>query len=155
MAPVLGKRKASVLETKETQEDAADVFRRHFEAQFKPLKTEQFRRVDQLEEPEDDETSDEDMDEWDGLSEDEDDDEEDTTPTVEVVDHSHSTPQTAAVMSKRELKEFMVRTPRSPSRRLPLSDLPRSLRGHHQQTKSARRQRHRRSPTRTRTRNGP
>jgi hypothetical protein len=108
MPSVLGKRKAPVVELKEETEDIQDVFRRHFEAQFKPLRTSKKTKQLVQEEPEEEQAAADD-DAWDGLS---DDSEEDTTPVVEVVDHTGSQAHDPkALMSKRELKAFMVGDP--------------------------------------------
>ncbi|EHK16720.1 uncharacterized protein TRIVIDRAFT_6913, partial [Trichoderma virens Gv29-8] len=126
---VLGKRKAP--EPTVSTEDAQEIFRRHFEAQFLPL-PEAKRKAQAVEE---DDGSEDDSDgsgseggEWDGLSneddeeeddieEDDDDDEEeeeeeeDDTPVIEVVDHSVSQAPKTNTMSKRELKAFMSSRP--------------------------------------------
>ncbi|KAL7927940.1 hypothetical protein ACQKWADRAFT_278293 [Trichoderma austrokoningii] len=122
---VLGKRKAP--EPTISSEDAQEIFRRHFEAQFLPLEEQEKRKAQRVRRNEDEEDDEDDSDgseddEWDGVSgdegsdEDEDDEEEeeeeeDDAPIVEVVDHS--TPQTskASTMSKRELKAFMSSRP--------------------------------------------
>ncbi|KAF3075735.1 hypothetical protein CFAM422_002246 [Trichoderma lentiforme] len=127
---VLGKRKAP--EPTVSTEDAQEIFRRHFEAQFLPLQ-EAKRKAKAVEEEdgsEDDSDSGSEGREWDGLSnededdnededgseDDEDDDEEeeedeDDTPAIEVVDHSVSQAPTTSTMSKRELKTFMSSRP--------------------------------------------
>ncbi|KAL6811017.1 hypothetical protein GGI42DRAFT_349976 [Trichoderma sp. SZMC 28013] len=126
---VLGKRKAP--EPTVSTEDAQEIFRRHFEAQFLPL-PEAKRKAKAVEEEDgsEDDSGSEGGD-WDGLSneddededevedgEDEDDDEEeeededeDDTPVIEVVDHSVSQAPTTSTMSKRELKAFMSSRP--------------------------------------------
>ncbi|KAL6858435.1 hypothetical protein J3F83DRAFT_750796 [Trichoderma novae-zelandiae] len=126
---VLGKRKAP--EPTISTEDAQEIFRRHFEAQFLPLP--EAERKAQEEEDDDDDDSEDDSDgsgseggEWGGLSneegsDDEDDDDEldedgdDASPTVEVVDHSVSQPLKISTMSKRELKAFMSSRPPDPT----------------------------------------
>ncbi|KAL6833415.1 hypothetical protein J3E69DRAFT_324021 [Trichoderma sp. SZMC 28015] len=138
---VLGKRKAP--EPTVSTEDAQEIFRRHFEAQFLPL-PEAKRKAKAVEEEdgsEDDSDSGSEGGEWDGLSnededdnededgseDDEDDDEEeeedeDDTPAIEVVDHSVSQAPTTSTMSKRELKAFMSSRPpdqTSPSKPTP------------------------------------
>jgi uncharacterized protein with von Willebrand factor type A (vWA) domain len=122
---VLGKRKA-VAEPTISEEDAAAIFRRHFEAQFAPLPdTEESnsnsKKAKQQGVAGDDESDDsdgsnnvdeeeEDDEEWGGLSGDDSSEEEDVEVTVvEVVDHSSKQPSNIATMSKRELKAFMVR----------------------------------------------
>jgi hypothetical protein len=75
MSKVLGKRKAREVEDKPAVdlEDAQEIFRRHFEAQFKPLAVEPLRPLPATVEAEDDEDpgSEADDSEWEGLSEDE------------------------------------------------------------------------------------
>ncbi|KFY09032.1 hypothetical protein V492_05674, partial [Pseudogymnoascus sp. VKM F-4246] len=97
----------------EEELDAAEIFRRHFEAKFKPLpdvKEKKKNRV--VEEEEDDE--DEEDEEWGGLSgESEDDDEEEESDEddgvkrrkIDVVEHTSAA--SAPKMSKAELKAFM------------------------------------------------
>jgi len=78
MSKVLGKRKARSAEERENPpvdlEDAQEIFRRHFEAQFKPLAVAPIRRPPPTVEAEDDEDpgSEAEESEWGGLSEDED-----------------------------------------------------------------------------------
>lgn len=122
---VLGKRKADA-EPTISEEDAAAIFRRHFEAQFAPLpdaeesnsnskKTKQQGDADDAESDDSDRNNnvdeeDEDDEEWGGLSGDDSSEEEEKEVTVvEVVDHSSKQPSNIATMSKRELKAFMVR----------------------------------------------
>lgn len=122
---VLGKRKADS-EPAVSEEDAAAIFRRHFEAQFAPLpdaeesnsnskKTKQQRDADDDESDDSDRNNnvdeeDEDDEEWGGLSgDDSSEEEEEEVTVVEVVDHSSKQPSNIATMSKRELKAFMVR----------------------------------------------
>lgn len=116
---ILGKRKAS--EPSVEGEDASEIFRRHFEAQFAPIETPQKKRAltgtnDSAEEGSGEEDGSEES-EWGGLSNDEisgDDDEAvDEAPVVEVVDHSTSQTSKPVAMSKRDLKAFMVRRPSS------------------------------------------
>ncbi|RFU80024.1 hypothetical protein TARUN_2246, partial [Trichoderma arundinaceum] len=122
---VLGKRKAP--EPTVSTEDAQEIFRRHFEAQFLPLPEAERKAQKGQESDEDEDGSDGSVnegDEWGGLSEDdisdEDDDgdeieeeeeEGDDTPTVEVVDYSVSQAPQTSTMSKRELKAFMSSRP--------------------------------------------
>ncbi|PNY24394.1 Swr1-complex protein 5 [Tolypocladium capitatum] len=118
---VLGKRKAP--EPAVSQEDANEIFRRHFESRFEPLEASKENKT----EDETKEVDDEDE-EWGGLSDDEisDDDEgkrlerllgedaiadETQVQTVEVVDHSSSQAPKPTSMSKRELKAFMSSRP--------------------------------------------
>ncbi|RSL65600.1 hypothetical protein CEP54_004106 [Fusarium duplospermum] len=125
---VLGKRKARS-EPSISKEDAAAIFRRHFEAQFAPLpgadteskskatkrddEDEDATSVDSDEEDDDEEEGSEDGDEWGGLSDDEqsEEEEEGEVPTIEVVDHSGAQPPKPTTMSKRELKAFMSSRP--------------------------------------------
>ncbi|KAJ4860451.1 hypothetical protein T069G_05439 [Trichoderma breve] len=107
---VLGKRKAP--EPTVSTEDAQEIFRRHFEAQFLPL-PEAKRKAKAVEEEDGNEDEDEDED---GSEDDDDDDEEeeedeDDNPVIEVVDHSVSQAPTTSTMSKRELKAFMSSRP--------------------------------------------
>ncbi|RGP68240.1 swr1-complex 5 [Fusarium longipes] len=123
---VLGKRKADA-EPAISEEDAAAIFRRHFEAQFAPLpdakepksSTKKTKRGEDSDGEEDIEVDNNDSndgddngneDEWGGLSGEEssDEEEEEQPPAIEVVDHSGKQPTMAATMSKRELKAFMV-----------------------------------------------
>ncbi|KAE9378730.1 hypothetical protein N431DRAFT_326338 [Stipitochalara longipes BDJ] len=108
MASMLGKRKRRApesnakLHTKEDDEsdvsglDAQEIFRRHFEAQFKPLPVAQKGSKPTLEKPADE--SEEDSD-WGGISDIEE-------AEVQVVEHTEAQARTAA-MSKEELKSFM------------------------------------------------
>jgi hypothetical protein len=110
MATSLGKRKRqfSTLENEEerptsdesssSEVDAQEIFRRHFEAQFKPLPVVR-RTVVEVEALEDDESGHES--EWSGISEAED-------GLVEVIEHTDAESRMAA-MSKEELRSFMVR----------------------------------------------
>ncbi|KAL3424751.1 hypothetical protein PVAG01_04032 [Phlyctema vagabunda] len=114
MSTTLGKRKRRVPEiAKQTQrepseesdtalEDAQAIFKRHFEAQFKPLPVVQKRVkvVEKTPEDKDDEES-----EWDGLSE-----EEGVEDSVQVVEHTDTQTRMAA-MSKEQLKAFMSSKP--------------------------------------------
>ena len=109
MATTLGKRKRVAAETQarvrrsEREEsespelDAQEIFRRHFEAQFKPLPVVQSTAT-QVENVSEDESSEES--EWDGIS-------EPAEESVEVIEHSDAQSRMAA-MSKEELKAFMV-----------------------------------------------
>ncbi|KAF5668909.1 swr1-complex 5 [Fusarium heterosporum] len=125
---VLGKRKADA-EPAISEEDAAAIFRRHFEAQFAPLpdaeapkssskKTKHQGDIDDEDSEEvdgdinahDEGDQDDDDDGWGGLSGD-DLSEEEEVSTVEVVDHSSKQPSKIATMSKRELKAFMSSRP--------------------------------------------
>ncbi|KKP02459.1 hypothetical protein THAR02_05414 [Trichoderma harzianum] len=117
---VLGKRKAP--EPTVSTEDAQEIFRRHFEAQFLPL-PEAKRKAKAVEEEDgsedDSDSSGNEGGGWDGLSnedEDDDDDEEEEEEdededAIEVVDHSVSQAPTTSTMSKRELKAFMSSRP--------------------------------------------
>lgn len=78
------------------QLDAQEIFRRHFEAQFKPLPiANKAEPVQEMIEEESDEDSD-----WDGISDGEEN-------RVQVVEHTDAQTRMAA-MSKEELKSFMV-----------------------------------------------
>ena len=105
---MLGKRKRQSVDmsrrTREGDSDASDspeldaqeIFRRHFEAQFKPLPEvkKPIKYVEELPEDESEEES-----EWGGITDEED--------GVQVVEHTDAQARTAA-MSKEELKKFMV-----------------------------------------------
>ncbi|KAF4627506.1 hypothetical protein G7Y89_g10650 [Cudoniella acicularis] len=80
--------------------DAQEIFRRHFETQFKPLPV--VIKVSAVEEDVVDEESGDDS-EWDGIS-------EAAEDSVEVVEHSDAQSRMAA-MSKEELKAFMGSKP--------------------------------------------
>jgi hypothetical protein len=121
MAPLLGKRKRNVLIDKPTEaskqqlangesdEDVQAIFRRHFEAQFRPLSVEQVagksdnepydETADYLAERGDTES---DNSSWDGFSSKEADD------IVEVVEHD-TRHHLEANHSKRDLRAYMVR----------------------------------------------
>jgi len=77
--------------------DAQEIFRRHFEAQFKPLPIAQpaSKPTAEVSEDESEEESD-----WVGISDNE-------QTEVQVVEHAEAQARTAA-MSKEELKSFMV-----------------------------------------------
>ncbi|CZR40022.1 uncharacterized protein FPRO_04921 [Fusarium proliferatum ET1] len=119
---ILGKRKAEP-EPLISQEDAAAIFRRHFEAEFAPLPEAEaakskFKKAkhkgssnDIESEEDEDNNSDEDDGEWSGLSGEDSVTEEEHSPTIQVVDHSNKQPPKQAVMSKRELKAFMSSRP--------------------------------------------
>ncbi|EWG44074.1 hypothetical protein FVEG_05268 [Fusarium verticillioides 7600] len=119
---ILGKRKAEP-EPLVSREDAAAIFRRHFEAEFAPLPEAETARSDfkktkhegssndiESKEEEDNNNSDGDDGEWGGLS-DEDSVTEEQNQTIQVVDHSSKQPPKPASMSKRELKAFMSSRP--------------------------------------------
>lgn len=75
MSTVLGKRKARATEEKSSVdlEDAQEIFRRHFEAQFKPLAIAPIRPPPTAEAEDDEDPGSEAEDsEWEGISEDED-----------------------------------------------------------------------------------
>ncbi|KAI6352948.1 hypothetical protein MCOR25_009258 [Pyricularia grisea] len=139
MAPILGKRKSRSQEIDSAAvEDAQEIFRRHFEAQFAPLAgaspsrqtTQQCNDEDDDDEDEDEESVISDLDsdgdgpdEWGGLSGDsegdlsEDDDMDDgkESNVVEVVDYSSNAPSLDPTlsMSKKELKAYMSSRPPS------------------------------------------
>jgi hypothetical protein len=109
MATTLGKRKRRTAEvyidaqrkeykvSNSLDLDAREIFRRHFEAQFKPLPVlrKAAKVVEEAEEDDSEESS-----SWNGLSEDE-------GRGVQVVEHTDAQSRMAA-MSKDELKAFMV-----------------------------------------------
>ena len=109
MATTLGKRKRRTVETtKEDRRassedsgslyvDAQELFRRHFEAKFKPLPAVKKAKKLVEEAPEDDS---EEASDWDGIS-------DNGEGGVEVVEHT-DTQSRKALMSKDELKAFMV-----------------------------------------------
>lgn len=109
MATTLGKRKRRPAEavkndvevrpdpTESSDLDAQEIFRRHFEAKFKPLPT--VKKVAKVVE-EAPESDSEDESEWDGISEEE-------GESVEVIEHTDAQVRMAA-MSKQQLKAFMV-----------------------------------------------
>ena len=109
MAMILGKRKRRTLKTyKEDQGegrdesgsaelDAQELFRRHFEAKFKPLPV--VKKVETVVEEVPVDESKEDPD-WDGIS-------DDGCGAIEVVEHTDAQSR-IALMSKEELKAFMV-----------------------------------------------
>ncbi|KND94924.1 hypothetical protein TOPH_00599 [Tolypocladium ophioglossoides CBS 100239] len=100
---VLGKRKAP--EPAVSQEDANEIFRRHFESRFEPLEASKKNKKEEESHEVDDEESgsEREEEEWGGLSDDEisDDDE----------DHSSSQAPKPTSMSRRELKAFMSSRP--------------------------------------------
>jgi hypothetical protein len=109
MAPVLGKRKHRTREAPQEdasgdesssrlEEDAQAVFKRYFEAQFKPLPEVKKKAKAVVEEVV--EEGEEDDSDWDGITDDEE-------AGVQVVEHSDL--KSEALMSKAELKKFMVR----------------------------------------------
>lgn len=107
------------VDDEEEELDAAEIFRRHFEARFKPLPDVKEKKGGKkgavvVEEDEDEDE------EWGGLSgEGEDDDEEEDSDgddgvkrrKIDVVEHTSAV--SAPKMSKAELKAFMVRSPSS------------------------------------------
>lgn len=126
---VLGKRKAKAdPEPAISEEDAAAIFRRHFEAQFAPLPDAKEPKVSAKKTKRDEKSvgddgdngrgdsdssegdDNEDEDEWGGLSGEDsgEEEEEEQASAIEVVDHSAKQPSMPATMSKRELKAFMV-----------------------------------------------
>jgi len=107
MSTTLGKRKRALHRKEPAQRaesegseseqlDAQEIFRRHFEAQFKPLPV---VKKDIVMEEASQEESEEDLD-WDGISDGE-------ADGVQVVEHTDALSRMAA-MSKEELKSFMV-----------------------------------------------
>lgn len=144
MGTTLGKRKSRPPEKKTSEaeiEDAEAIFRRHFEAQFKPLQVAPSRQAakkvpqeKEVEEDEDVSSSESGDSGWGGISENE---EEDGTGTlhithalhfrnnlanklstegnaVEVIDHTSSSPATTkSTMTKRELRAYLSSRPPS------------------------------------------
>ncbi|PQE13073.1 swr1-complex 5 protein [Rutstroemia sp. NJR-2017a BBW] len=102
--------------------DPQEIFRRHFEAQFKPLPVVAQKLNPDLES----EDQDEDEDDWDGLSETSAADEhtEERNNGVQVVEHVNIDARTVG-MSRAELRAFMSSKPPS-SHSLPLSTTPSS-----------------------------
>ena len=108
MATTLGKRKRRTAEvtqdharddsenSESSEVDAQELFRRHFEAKFKPLPV--VKEAEKLVEAQEDDSEEES--DWDGISEDE-------QAAVEVVEHTDAQSR-MALMSKEELKVFMV-----------------------------------------------
>lgn len=109
MATNLGKRKRGSPEPAKSRKDngdlpesvepdAQEIFRRHFEARFKPLPVVK-KPVKVVEEtPEDGSEAES---EWDGIS-------DNGETSVQVIEHTDKEAQ-IAMMSKEQLKEFMVR----------------------------------------------
>lgn len=108
MATTLGKRKRCAVErtqddgrensenSESSEIDAQELFRRHFEAKFKPLPlVKKVEEVVTVQENGSEEGSD-----WDGIS-------EEGHDAVEVVEHTDAQSR-MALMSKEELKTFMV-----------------------------------------------
>ncbi|KAJ4166955.1 pre-rRNA processing and 40S ribosomal subunit assembly [Fusarium oxysporum] len=131
---ILGKRKAEP-EPLISEEDAAAIFRRHFEAEFAPLpeaeaakskfkKTKHEGNSNDIESEEEEENNDSNGDdgEWAGLSDEDSVTEEEENPTIQVVDHSSKQPPKPAAMSKRELKAFMSSRP--PEQTTPKTEQP-------------------------------
>ncbi|KAI1337767.1 hypothetical protein F5Y15DRAFT_143424 [Xylariaceae sp. FL0016] len=125
MSSVLGKRKARTQSEPKpskpsvSEEEAADVFKRLFEAQFAPLPdTSQSARSVAIADAEDlrsesDDSDDDSEDSWGGLSEADDDDAEDSqssapSPAVEVISHERSAPSLpTSALAKRESKAYL------------------------------------------------
>lgn len=90
--------------------DPQEIFRRHFEAQFKPLPSSTTKKskpnqvIAEVENGEDDD--------WEGLSansgEDDDDDEKEEDNGVQIVEHGKTVDSKIAGMTKGELRAFMV-----------------------------------------------
>ncbi|KAI5919928.1 hypothetical protein F4810DRAFT_456590 [Camillea tinctor] len=132
MATILGKRQSRTqkAEPSVSKEDAMAIFRRHFEAQFKPLKPADQSTTKSKPEPtsipeaedmrSDSEGDDASNGSWDGVSDDEEPEPESnptstttTTPEVEVVSHTR-TPSTTILLtglSKRETKAYLSSRP--------------------------------------------
>lgn len=94
-------------------DNAQDIFRKYFEAQFEPIEATPVKASEVSESEEDDEDyNSEDLDGesdseegWDGLSEEEEDDE----PKVEVVEHKDASADGDELMQKQARKAFLVR----------------------------------------------
>lgn len=86
--------------------DPQEIFRRHFEAQFKPLPpTTKKPKINPIVEDPEDEDED-----WDGLSDNSAEDDEQEENGVQVVEHVKKIDSRIAGMSKGELRAFMVCT---------------------------------------------
>lgn len=108
MPSVLGKRKSRNTEPAISEEEAQAIFRRHFEAQFKPLPEQSKPKTAVVDDVAATDSDESDESEWGGISDEEDEDDM-SEPSVEVVDHTSSTTHDpTAAMSRRELKAFMV-----------------------------------------------
>ena len=99
-------RKRKSLQTEEDEEAARAIFQKHFEAQFAPLPEPANAAGggsgdEEGEDGSNSYESNEDNEEWGGISDHEDD-------AVEVVDHTVRLESRAPSMGKRELKAFMV-----------------------------------------------
>ncbi|CAD6456769.1 6e505f15-09fb-4678-8dbf-8b1208611190-CDS [Sclerotinia trifoliorum] len=84
--------------------DSQEIFRRHFEAQFKPLtrtviKSKASQTIDDAENEE--------VDDWEGLSENSSGDDEEQENGVQIVEHVKKVDSRIAGMSKAELRAFM------------------------------------------------
>jgi hypothetical protein len=112
MAVSLGKRKRSQpkelnlteespnIDSAQDQESLQEIFRKHFEARFKPLPVAE--RKPDLENISSDESEQEEYgDEWGGFSGDE-------KPAVAIIEHIETTRHTEESMDKRELRAFLV-----------------------------------------------
>jgi hypothetical protein len=121
MSKVLGKRKLRALVEQDVRSTAAteiaagsvqDIFRRHFESQFKPLASQLLKKAalpadTELVSADNDTNSEAEDSEWGGISS----EEEDTG--VEVVDYTSTSAQASNLsMSKREMRAYMVFTPK-------------------------------------------
>ncbi|KAH8653466.1 hypothetical protein BX600DRAFT_515738 [Xylariales sp. PMI_506] len=114
MTTVLGKRKSrsAASEPAVSYQEAQDIFRRHFEAQFNPLAGAAAQRPppdsDEDEDAEGDggdDDEDDDADGWEGVS-----DSEDSAPEIEVVEHNTAGPAPnplAAALAKRQARAFL------------------------------------------------
>lgn len=117
MSTTLGKRKrvaapatklippqarASPSDSEDNTADLQDIFRRAFEAKFKPLPVEKKISQEQAIDAEENDSAEDDA--WDGLSQE---DEEDDTPRVQVVEVGAVTMPEG--LSRAEMKAFMVR----------------------------------------------
>ncbi|KAJ9425410.1 hypothetical protein QL093DRAFT_2241860 [Fusarium oxysporum] len=117
---ILGKRKAEP-EPLISEEDAAAIFRRHFEAEFAPLPEAEaakskFKKTKHEGNSNDIESEERRRTTTDSVTE------EEENPTIQVVDHSSKQPPKPAAMSKRELKAFMSSRP--PEQTTPKTEQP-------------------------------
>ena len=126
MAPTLGKRKRIAREEIERrsstpsssgseshgEEDVQALFRRAFEAKFKPLDIEPVqKKVKEVESEEEEEEEEE----WSGIDSEDDEEEEEENNRIEVFDYTTDSQKQSAgekEVSKAEMRAFMVRTDR-------------------------------------------
>jgi len=104
MASALGKRKSrhTAQGSVSAQEDAQAIFRRHFEAQFKPLPPATAAKTEVLQEEDEETDTDASESEWSGIED------ENEPETIEVVLHDSVSKSTDSSMTKKELRAYMV-----------------------------------------------